>query len=51
MSAPVLFEILILAAITIFLLGAFGALASEVGADSREMSDDPHRSYKTVALS
>jgi hypothetical protein len=44
-------ELLIFAVIAIFLLGAFDALASEVGVDSRELSDDPHRSSYPVSLS
>lgn len=44
-------ELLISAIITIFLLGAFAALASEVGVDSRDLSDDPHRSSYPVSLS
>ena len=43
-------EILIVALIAIFLLGAFAALASEVGVDSRELSDDPHRSMYPVSI-
>ncbi len=44
-------ELLILAIVAIFLLGAFDALASEVGVDSRDLSDDPHRSTYPVSLS
>jgi hypothetical protein len=44
-------ELLIIAVITIFLLGAFSALASEVGVDSRDISDDPHRSTYPVSIS
>ena len=44
-------ELAIIAALCIFLLGAFAALASEVGVDSRDLSDDPHRSVYPVALS
>jgi hypothetical protein len=44
-------ELLIVAVIAIFLLGAFAALASEVGVDSRDISDDPHRSTYPVSLS
>jgi hypothetical protein len=47
-SQPV--ELLIAAVVIIFLLGAFDALASEVGVDSRELSDDPHRSTYPVSL-
>jgi len=43
-------ELLIVAIIAIFLLGAFAALASEVGVDSRELSDDPHRSMYPVSI-
>ncbi|MFN8631968.1 MAG: hypothetical protein U0838_17115 [Chloroflexota bacterium] len=43
-------ELLIVAVIAIFLLGAFDALASEVGVDSRDLSDDPHRSTYPVSL-
>ena len=44
-------ELLILAIVAIFLLGAFDALASEVGVDSRDLSDDPHRSNYPVSIS
>lgn len=44
-------ELLILAIVAVFLLGAFDALASEVGVDSRDLSDDPHRSNYPVAIS
>jgi hypothetical protein len=43
-------ELLILAIVAIFLLGAFDALATEVGVDSRELSDDPHRSTYPVSI-
>jgi len=43
-------ELLIIAIIAVFLLGAFAALASEVGVDSRELSDDPHRSMYPVSI-
>ena len=43
-------EFLIIAIIAVFLLGAFDALASEVGVDSRELSDDPHRSMYPVSI-
>jgi len=43
-------ELLIVAIIAIFLLGAFAALASEVGVDSRDLSDDPHRSMYPVSI-
>ena len=43
-------ELLIVAIIAVFLLGAFDALASEVGVDSRELSDDPHRSMYPVSI-
>ncbi len=43
-------ELLIFAVIAIFLLGALDALAAEVGVDSRELSDDPHRSTYPVSL-
>jgi len=43
-------ELLIIAIIAVFLLGAFDALASEVGVDSRELSDDPHRSMYPVSI-
>ena len=42
---------LLLIAIAIFILGAFAATASEVGVDSRDLSDDPHRSVYPVAIS
>ncbi len=44
-------ELLVIAVIAIFLLGAFSALASEVGVDSRDISDDPHRSTYPVSIS
>ncbi len=44
-------ELLIFAIIVLFLLGAFSALASEVGVDSRDISDDPHRSTYPVSMS
>lgn len=44
-------ELLIVAVIALFILGAFDALASEVGVDSRDLSDDPHRSAYPVSLS
>jgi hypothetical protein len=43
-------ELLIVAIIAIFLLAAFDALASEVGVDSRDLSDDPHRSMYPVSI-
>lgn len=43
-------EPLIIAIVAVFLLGAFSALASEVGVDSRDLSDDPHRSQYPVSL-
>jgi len=43
-------ELLIVAIIAVFLLVAFDALASEVGVDSRELSDDPHRSMYPVSI-
>jgi hypothetical protein len=44
-------ELLIVAFVSIFLLGVFSALASEDGVDSRDLSDDPHRSVYPVSLS
>ncbi len=44
-------ELLIVAVIALFILGAFDAFASEVGVDSRDLSDDPHRSVYPVSLS
>ncbi len=44
-------ELLIVAFVAILLLGGFAALASEVGVDSRDISDDPHRSSYPVSLS
>ena len=44
-------ELLIIAVVAVFILGAFAALASEVGVDSRDLSDDPHRSTYPVSLS
>jgi hypothetical protein len=37
--------------VIILLLGTFAALATEVGVDSRDLSDDPHRSAYPVSLS
>ncbi len=37
--------------IVMLLLGVFAALATEVGVDSRDLSDDPHRSAYPVSLS
>lgn len=44
-------ELLVIAIIAIFLLAALDALASEVGVDSRDLSDDPHRSSYPVSMS
>lgn len=44
-------ELLLFGIIVVFLLGAFSALASEVGVDSRDLSDDPHRSKYPVSIS
>jgi hypothetical protein len=44
-------EIMLIAVIAVFLLGAFSALATEVGVDSRDLSDDPHRSSYPVSIS
>lgn len=38
-------------AIIMLVLAAFALLASEVGVDSRDFSDDPHRSNYPVGLS
>ena len=35
---------LLLIIIAMFILGAFATTASELGVDSRDLSDDPHRS-------
>lgn len=43
-------EILIFAIVGVFLLGVLSALASEVGVDSRDLSDDPHRPQYPVSL-
>ena len=43
-------EFLIIAVIGVFILGALSALAAEVGVDSRDVSDDPHRSTYPVSL-
>lgn len=43
-------ELLLVAAIAMLLLGALDAFASEVGVDSRDLSDDPHRSAYPVSL-
>jgi hypothetical protein len=42
---------LLLFVLVVFLLGAFAAVASELGVDSRDLSDDPHRSVYPVAIS
>ncbi len=42
---------LLLMVIAVFILGAFAAVASELGVDSRDISDDPHRSVYPVAIS
>ena len=44
-------ELLVFAVIVVFVLGALDALASEVGVDSRDLSDDPHRSVYPVSMS
>ena len=44
-------ELLLVAILTVFVLGAFSALASELGVDSRDLSDDPHRSRYPVSIS
>lgn len=41
---------LLLIVIAMFLLGLFATAASELGVDSREMSDDPHRSKYPVSI-
>ena len=43
-------EILILALFTL-ILAVFAVTASELGVDSRDMSDDPHRPKYPVAMS
>jgi hypothetical protein len=44
-------ELLTFGLIVIFLLGALAALASGVGVDSRDLSDDARRSSYPVSLS
>ncbi len=44
-------EVLIFAIIALLVLSAVDALASEVGVDSRDLSDDPHRPSYPVSLS
>ncbi len=44
-------EILIFAIIALLVLSVVGALASEIGVDSRDLSDDPHRPFYPVSLS
>jgi hypothetical protein len=44
-------ELLLIAVIAMFILGALDVFANEVGVDSRDLSDDPHRSKYPVALS
>jgi hypothetical protein len=41
---------LLLILIAMFILGAFATAATELGVDSREMSDDPHRSTYPVSI-
>ena len=41
---------LLLIVLGMFILGAFATAASELGVDSREMSDDPHRSMYPVSI-
>jgi hypothetical protein len=43
-------ELLIFVLIVTFLLGAFSALASQDGVDSRDMSDDQRRSSYPISL-
>jgi len=43
-------ELLLISLITL-VLGAFAVTANELGVDSREGSDDPHRSPYPVGLS
>ncbi len=44
-------ELLILTIVGILLLGVVAARESEIGVDSRDLSDDPHRSSYPVCLS
>jgi hypothetical protein len=44
-------DLLILAIVGIILLGIVAARESEIGVDSRDLSDDPHRSSYPVCLS
>ena len=41
---------LLLIVIAMFILGAFAATATELGVDSRDLSDDPHRSKYPVSI-
>jgi hypothetical protein len=41
---------LLLIIIAMFILGAFATMASELGVDSRDLSDDPHRSIYPVSI-
>jgi hypothetical protein len=41
---------LLLIIIAMFILGAFATTASELGVDSRDLSDDPHRSMYPVSI-
>ena len=41
---------LFIIAIGMIILAAFATLANEVGVDSRDLSDDPHRPAYPVAL-
>jgi len=41
---------LLLIIIAMFILGAFATTANELGVDSRDLSDDPHRSIYPVSI-
>jgi hypothetical protein len=41
---------LLLIVVAMFILGVFATTANELGVDSREMSDDPHRSMYPVSI-
>jgi hypothetical protein len=41
---------LLLIVIAMLILGAFATAANELGVDSRDLSDDPHRSMYPVSI-
>jgi hypothetical protein len=43
-------ELIMIVILAMFLLGAFATTAQEIGVDSRDLSDDPHRSVYPVSI-